>query len=176
MKYSDKVKLVESMGEVFASTPHVILASFSGLGVNQANELRAKVREAGGSYRVIKNRLAKRAAAGTPIEPLAESFSGPCALIWHADDPISIAKTLTDYAKANPQIELQAAVIDAKDVLDQAGVKQLATMPGLPELRAQLLALFQTPATTLVRLLGTPGTQLARVIDAHREAQGGGDE
>lgn len=174
MKYSDKVTFVEQLGEVFASTPHVVLASFSGLTVNQATELRGKVRDAGGSYRVIKNRLAKRAAAGTPVEELAASFEGPCALIWHADDPIVIAKTLSDYAKANPQIELKAALIDAKEMLDAEGVKQLATMPGLPELRAQLLSLIQTPATTLVRLLGTPGTQLARVIDAHREAQGEG--
>ena len=166
MERAQKVAAVERMNEGFNQNPHIILASFSGLTVNQANLLRGKVRDAGGSYTVIKNRLAKRAAAGTQIEPLIEKLSGPCALAMHADDPVLLAKTLSDFAKENPQIELIAGVVDSKDILDVAGVKQLAGMPGLPELRAQLLALIQTPATTLVRLLGTPGMQVARVIDA----------
>jgi large subunit ribosomal protein L10 len=80
---------------------------------------------------------------------------------------------LSEFAKENPQVELRAGVVDAAELLDTAGVKTLASLPGLPELRAQLLALIQTPATTLVRLLSTPGSQLARVIDARREAEGG---
>lgn len=170
MERAQKVAAVESLTEGFNQNPHIILASFSGLTVNQANVLRGKVRDAGGSYTVIKNRLAKLAAAGTDMEPLIEKFSGPCALAMHADDPVLLAKTLSDFAKENPQLALLAAVVDSKDLLDAAGVKQLAGMPGLPELRAQLLALVQTPATMIVRLLGTPATQIARVIDAKAEA------
>ncbi|MCP3981870.1 MAG: 50S ribosomal protein L10 [bacterium] len=173
MERSEKNSTVETLGELFNSAPHMVVASFSGLSVNQANELRTKVRAAGGSYRVIKNRLARLAAAGTPAEELSAAFAGPCAVAAHDSDPVALAKALADFAKANPAIELQAGLLDAKSTLDAAGVKRLSAMPSLEQLRAQLLALIQTPATTLVRLIGTPSTQLARVIDARREALGG---
>jgi large subunit ribosomal protein L10 len=161
------------MQEGFEQTPHVILTSFRGLSVNQANQLRRKIDGVGGQYHVIKNRLAKRAAAGTPMEPLAEQFRGPCALAMHSSDPVGLAKALAEFAKENPQLELLAGVVDAKDLVDAATVKQLAKLPGLVELRAQLLALIQTPATSLVRLLNTPGGQIAQVVDARRNALGG---
>jgi len=161
-----KIVLTEKMNKEFQGTPHVIFSTFSGLTVNQDTELRAKIRGVGGQYSVIKNRLAKRAAVGTPIEPLLGQFQGPCALALHESDPVSLAKTLSEFAKDNPQVELRAALIDAKELLDAAGVKQLAALPGLQELRGQLLSLVQMPATMLVRLLNTPGTQVARVLDA----------
>lgn len=169
MNRDDKVNLVEQLNQEFSSKPHMVLASFKGLTVNQANELRRKISGIGGTYRVIPNRMAKRAAAGTAAEGLSLSFSGPCAIAAHADDPVVLAKTLAVFAKENPQIELLAGLIDSKEVVDKAGVQHLATLPSLPELQAQLLATIQSPATTLVRLLNTPGTQLARVLDARRE-------
>ena len=173
MKRADKISTVEELNRTFSDTPHLILASFRGLSVNQANDLRSRVRAAGGSYRVIKNRLAKIAAADTPAQELAGSLGGPCAIATHDSDPIGLAKALSDFSKDNPQLELVAGLIDAKEQLDAKGVQQLASMPSLPELRAQLLSLIQTPATTLVRLIQTPGEQLARVVDARREALGG---
>ena len=172
MRRAEKTVSVEKIHEAFEQTPHVILASFRGLTVNQANELRSKIAEVGGHYRVIKNRLAKRAAAGTPVEGMSELFSGPCAIATHESDPVGLAKTLAEFAKANPQIELLAGVIDAKENLDAKSVNRLASMPGLPDLRAQLLALLQTPATTLLRLVNTPGSQVARVLDARRQKLG----
>jgi len=166
---SEKVGIVENMGEAFAKTPHIFLATFSGLKVNQVNELRTLVRNAGGKYTVIKNRLAKRAAPGTPMEKLAEQLTGPCAIATHESDPVALAKVLSEFGKKNPELEVLAGVVDGKDLLDRAGVKMLSKLPGLPELRAQILALIQTPATSLVRLLGTPNSQLARAIDARRE-------
>ena len=171
MNRAEKTAAVEQMNESFSTAPHVILTSFRGLSVNQANELRGKIRQAGGRFQVIKNRLAKRAASGTPVEPLAARLAGPCAVATHESDPVSLAKALADFNKANPQLELLAALVDATELLDADAVKQLALLPGLPELRAQLLCLIQTPATTLVRLLATPGTQVARVVDARREQQ-----
>jgi large subunit ribosomal protein L10 len=168
---AEKISLVESLNQEFSTKPHMVLASFNGLTVNQANALRRTISGIGGSYRVIPNRLAKRAAAGTGAEGLSPSFRGPCAIATHADDPVALAKVLAGFAKENPQVEIQAGLVDAREVLDQAGIKQLATLPSLPELQAQLLAMIQTPATTLVRLLGTPGTQLARVLDARQEEQ-----
>jgi large subunit ribosomal protein L10 len=170
----EKASAIERMKGSFTSTPHVILTAFQGLGANQANELRRRVRGAGGRFEVLKNRLAKRAAAGTPIAPLVDRFSGPCALASHRSDAVLLAKTLSEFSKDNPQLELVAGIIDARDVVDGKDVKRLASLPGLNELRAQLLSLIQTPATSLVRLLGTPGTQLARVLDAHAEKQGQG--
>lgn len=169
MNRAEKNAVVAELGEAFRESPHVILAHFQGLRVNQAVDLRRRIRGVGGGYRVVKNRLARRAAAGLGVERLADRFTGPCAVATHPSDPIALAKAVSDFAKDNPQLEVVAAVVDAAHLVDAAGVKQLAAMPGMPQLRAQLLALLQTPATTLVRLLQTPGTQLARVLAARRD-------
>lgn len=169
MLRSRKAEVVETLNREFGAHPHLFVAKYSGLSGTQVTELRSKVREIGGSYRVIKNRLAKRAASGTGAEGLAEVFSGPCAVAAHESDPVGLAKVLTGFAKDHPSLEVFAGVIDGAQVLDQGGVKQLSSLPGLPELRAQLLALINTPATTLARLVSTPGTQIARVVDARRE-------
>jgi len=166
---TEKSAAVARMNERFAASPHVVVATFRGLTVNQTTELRGRVRRAGGRIHVIKNRLAKRAAVGTPVEPLLGHFTGPCALATHGSDPVGLAKVLADFSKANPQVELVAGIVDGQAVLNQQGLKSLALLPGMPELRAQLLRLIQTPATQLVRLLGTPGTQIARVLDARSE-------
>ena len=171
----DKVAAVKKMNEAFQSAPHIILASFRGLTVNQANVLRRKIDGAGGRYSVVKNRLAKLAAAGTHVEKLADKLTGPCALITHDSDPVAVAKALTEFTKDNPQVEVVAAVLDGEAVIDASAVSHLAKLPGMPELRAQLLAMLNTPATTLVRLLGTPASQLARVLDARVQAEGGGE-
>ncbi len=171
MDRAEKVAAVERMNQTFSAANHIILTSFRGLNVNQATELRDQIRRAGGRMQVVKNRLAKLAAKGTAAELLIDKFSGPCALATHESDPVLLAKTLAEFNKQNPQLELLAGVIDAKELLDKTGVKQLASLPGLQELRAMLLRLIQTPATQLVRLLGTPATELARVLDAHREQQ-----
>ncbi len=171
MNREQKIAAVERLQRVFAAAPHLVLARFGGLTVNQEGELRRRLDRAGGGYVVIKNRLAKRAAAGTPLESLRERLTGPCAVATHPSDAVELAKVLTGFVKDNPQLELLAAVVDARETLEPAGVKRLAALPALPELRSQLLALIQTPATMLTRLLVTPATQLARVVDARRESQ-----
>jgi len=166
---ADKTRSVDELKQTFAESPHVVLATFRGLSVNQSTLLRNKIRGIGGNYRVIKNRLAKLAAAGTPAEELAQAFSGPCAVATHRDDPVGLAKALAEFIKDNPQLEVLGGLVDAQSTIDAQGFKTLASMPGALELRAQLLALINTPATTLVRLLNTPASQLGRVIDARRE-------
>ena len=173
MNRTEKTAQIDELHVTFRDHPHVILATFRGMPVNLTNELRRKVGGVGGSYRVIQNRLARRAAAGTAAEQLASRFRGPCALMAHRTDPIALAKVLTDFAKAHPGIEVLAGVVDASALAEPATIRALATMPGLPQLRAQLLALVLTPATMLVRLLGTPAAQMARVVDARREAIAG---
>ncbi len=176
MRRAKKDAMIESLNKQFSENPHIIVASFNGLSANNANGLRRKIDETGGAIRVIRNRLAKRAAAGTPVEALIGEFEGPCALLSHKDDPVGLAKAVAGFVKDNPQVALKSGLIDGREQLDAAGLTALSKMAALPELRAQMLALFQTPATTLARLLGTPGTQLARVIDANREQQGDGGE
>ena len=176
MKRTEKEAAVAQMNQLFQDSPHMFVASYRGLTVNQASELRNKIRSIGGRYQVVKNRLAKRAMQGTHAEPLGEKFDGPCGVAMHESEPVVLAKALAEFAKDyKEQIRLLAGLVDSKDVIDAEGVEQLSKLPGLPELRAQLLALFQTPATQLVRLLGTPATQLARVVDARVEAGGGAE-
>lgn len=176
MNRADKISVAEQLSAAFHQSPHVILTSFRGLSVNQSTELRRQIRAAGGSYRVIKNRIAKRAAQGTAAEKLVDRLTGPCGVALHESDPVALAKTVEAFVKDNPQVSVVAGVVDAKDLLDSEAVKALSKLPGLPELRAQLLSVIQMPAMTLVRLIQTPGAQLARVVDARREAMGEGTE
>lgn len=169
MERTQKSSTVEAMAGEFRQAPHVFVTDFRGLTANQSVELRRRIRRTGGTYRVVKNRLAKRAAAGTAAEHVSSHLVGTRGVACHATDPVALAKVLAEFAKENPQLQLVAAVVDAKSVVGADGIKALATLPGLPELRAQFLALLLTPATQLVRLLGTPATQMARALDARRE-------
>jgi large subunit ribosomal protein L10 len=171
---ADKTNVVESLQERFKATPHVILADYKGMTAGQATELRRKIRVVGGSYVVLKNRLARRGSEGTAVGKIADRLKGPCGLASHATDPVALAKVVTEFAKDNPQLRLVACVVDAATVYGVDGIKQLATLPGKQELRAQFLALINTPATRLVRLINTPAGQVARAIGARREKLEGG--
>jgi len=171
---AQKNAAVATMAEQFQKAQHVFITDFRGLTANQSADLRRKIRAAGGSYEVVKNRLARRASAGTPAAKLADRLVGSCGLAAHASDPVALAKVLADFNKDNPQLRLVAGVVDGRDVVDGEGIKVLSKLPGLSGIRAQILALVQTPATMLVRLLATPGSQVARALDARREKLEGG--
>jgi len=175
VRRTEKIAAIEQLSGRFREAPHVFVTSFSGMTVRQATELRKRIRAAGGTYQVVKNRLAKRATAGTAMEPLAPSLTGPRAVAFHETDPLVLAKVLSEFAATNPQLEIIAGVIDAKSVLDPARVSALAKLPGLPELRARLLCVIQTPATMLVRMISAPATQVAGVVAArNRKMEGQG--
>jgi len=169
MNRSEKAAAVDQLAESFRAVPHVILTDYRGMTAGQATDLRRKIRAAGGTYKVLKNRLARRGAEGTALGKIADRLKGTCGLAAHPSDPVGLAKVVSEFAKENPQLKLVACVVDAKDVYGAEGIKQLATLPALPELRAQLLALIQTPASQLVRLINTPAGQMARAIDARRD-------
>jgi large subunit ribosomal protein L10 len=171
---TEKSAAVDALSQLFRATPHVILTDFKGLTASEATDLRRKIRAAGGTYRVLKNRLARRGAAGTSLEKLAPRLKGPCGLAAHPTDPVALAKVLSEFAKENTRLQLVAAVVDAKDVYENKDIKTLAALPSLPQLRAQMLSLINTPATQLVRLLNTPAGQVARAIDARRGTLEGG--
>jgi len=171
---TEKTTVVESLAERFRATPHVILADYKGMTAGQSTDLRRKIRSVGGTYIVLKNRLARRGAEGNAVGKIADRLKGTCGLAAHASDPVALAKVVSEFAKEIPQFRLLACVVDSKDVYGPEGIKQLATLPGRQELRATLLALINTPATQLVRLLNTPAGQMARAIDARREKLEGG--
>ena len=169
MNRTEKQELVEELHQEFEAAPHIVLVDFRGLSVPAATEFRRKVKAAGSRYRVVKNRLARRAAKGTSLEKLESAFAGTTGIAWTGEDPVALAKVLVDFAKDYPALALKAGVVAGEQVLDAEGVKALSTMPSLPEMRASFLGLLQAPATKLVRLLSTPGTQMAQVLKAHQD-------
>lgn len=173
MNRTEKQQLIDGLHGEFGASPHAVLVDFRGLSVPAVTEFRRRVRKAGSRYRVVKNSLALRAIKGTPLEGLASKFEQTTGIAYTGTDPVSLAKVLVDFAKEHPQLVVKGAVVSGSQVLDADGVKALSAMPSLPELRARLLGLLQTPASQLVRLLSTPAQQMARVLKAHQEKQEG---
>ena len=171
MNRSEKETAVADLHAEFEKTPHAVLLDFRGLSVPAATAFRRKIRESGSTYRVVKNSLALRAVKGTPLEKLSEHFDEMTGVAYSGGDPVALAKTILDFARDEPALRAKAGLVEGAQLLDSDGVKALSEMPSLPELRAQLLGLFQQPATMLVRLLSTPATQLARVLEERRKKE-----
>lgn len=170
MLKSEKEELIKELNEKFAKAETAIVAEFSKLNVETVTRLRKKFREGKVDYKVLKNTLAKRAAKGTPVEVIADDFVGPVAVAISYDDVIAPAKILAEFIKDLESVKIRSGVVQGRRI-DAEGVKALAKMPGLPELRSQLLGLFNQPASMLARIIGTPGSQLARVIQANVDQQ-----
>nr|WP_255653801.1 MULTISPECIES: 50S ribosomal protein L10 [Myxococcus] len=170
---SEKEEMIKELHEKFSRTKSAIVAEFSKVDVETVTKLRKKFREGGVEYKVIKNTLARRAAQGTDVAVIADDFTGPVALCLSYGDVVAPAKILTEFTKdLEDKIKIRTAVVDGRKV-DVNGVKQLAKLPGLNELRAQLLGMLNQPAGKLVRTIAAPGSQLARVVQAHADkAQG----
>ena len=135
----EKQALVESYQSGLARAPHVFLIDYKGISVPQATELRQKLRETGGSYVVVKNRLALRAIEGAALEGLSAHFQGPTAAAFCDDDPISLAKALTEFAKEAPALDLKAGLVDGQQVVPNAGTD-------LTDAARELLAHEDAPA------------------------------
>ena len=168
MERAQKQKLVESLKEALADTACVVVTHQSGLSVAEATQLRRQVREAGASFKVTKNRLAVRALAGTPYEALTELFRGPTAIAF-SHDPVAAAKVVVAFANRNDKLRIVGGGLPGQKI-DEAGVRSLASLPSLDELRGKLVGLLQTPATRLAVVLAAPAGQIARVLAAHAES------
>ena len=168
MNRAEKNSQIEDLHSRLVAAGSAFLIDMTGMKVNEVTDLRRKIKATSGSCKVVKNRLAARAAKGTGAESLVGRFKGPIGLVTHPTDPVVLAKVLEDFGKDNPKLAVRAAAVDGK-LAEPAEVKILATLPGLPELRATLLGTFNAPASTLVRLLNTPGSQLARALDERRK-------
>lgn len=168
MNRTEKEQVIGELHEKMAKAKAAIVAEPKGLNVAVVTDLRKKLRDAKIDYRIVKNTLAARAAKGTPVEPVADRFVGPTALVMSYDDVVTPAKLLADFMKDRENFVIRTAIIEGK-VVDAKGVQALAKLPGLKELRGQIAAMIAQPATKLARLVGTPGQQLARVVGARRE-------
>ncbi|MDT3687053.1 MAG: 50S ribosomal protein L10 [Pseudorhodoplanes sp.] len=165
MNRTEKAESVAALKEVFQTSSVVVVAHYSGLTVAQLQTLRRQMRQAGASVKVAKNRLAKIALEGSDVATIASLLKGP-TLIAYSGDPVSAPKVAVDFAKANEQFVILGGAM-GKTSLDLNGVKQLASLPSLDELRAKLVGLIQAPATKLAQLANAPAGKLARVIQAH---------
>ena len=140
------------------------LVEFKGLTVVAVDDLRRKVRDAGGTYRVVKNTLARKATEGTGLERVASSFRGPTAVVRADAEPARIAKTLTDFAKTNPALVLKAGLMEGV-ALDAEQCKAIADLPSREELLSKLLFLLKSPMQRLASVLAAPSRNLAVVLD-----------
>ena len=155
--------------EVFSNAASVVVTHNLGLTVAEMTDLRNRMNEAGGSVKVAKNRLAKLALEGTSKAGIADLLKGPTVLMY-ADDPVVPAKIVAEFAKKNKKIEILGGALEAS-VLDANGVKALADLPSLDEMRATLIGLIQSPAQKIASVLSAPGGQIARVLNARAEKE-----
>ncbi|HTQ72517.1 MAG TPA: 50S ribosomal protein L10 [Acidocella sp.] len=166
----EKREFVAELSAVFADTSMVIVTRNEGMTVAGVTELRRKMRAAGVSFKVAKNRLALLALQGTRFDGISPLMKGPTALAWSAD-PVAVAKVAVDFAKTNDKFVLVGGALGSQ-VLNADGIKALSELPSLDSLRAKILGLIQAPATKVAGVLQAPAGQLARVFSAYADSKG----
>ncbi|MBO34230.1 MAG: 50S ribosomal protein L10 [Rhodospirillaceae bacterium] len=169
MDRTEKEEVVASLKQTFEDSEIVVVTHYSGLTVADMTDLRGRMREAGASFKVTKNRLTRLALQGTKFEDLSDLMSGPTALAY-STDPVAAAKIAVNYSKDNEKLVILGGVFNGQS-LDVDGVNTLAKLPSLDELRGKLVGMIQTPATRIAGVLQAPAGQVARVIGAY--GQGG---
>ena len=165
MDRSQKADLVTELKNVFTETSVVVVTRNLGLTVAQSTDLRLKMRDAGAQFKVAKNRLALIALEGSKYSPIGDLLTGPTALATSID-PVAAAKVAVDFAKTNDRFEIVGGAM-GETLLDVNGIKALAALPSLDQLRATIIGLVQAPATKIARTVSEPGAQLARVFGAY---------
>jgi large subunit ribosomal protein L10 len=166
---TEKAEVVSDLNKVFADAGSVVVAHYSGMTVAEMGELRARMRAAGASFRVAKNRLAVRALQGTAVEAISHLFKGPTGIAI-SSDPIAASKVAVAYAKDNDKLVILGGSVGVT-TLDANGVKALASLPSLDELRGKIVGLLVAPATKIAGIVQAPAGQLARVIGAYSKKE-----
>ena len=167
MDRAQKEKLVEELGQIFASSGVVVVAHYVGMTVAQMQDLRAKMREVGGSVRVAKNTLAKIALEGLPAAKMGDLLSGMTVMAF-SEDPVAAAKVAEAYAKTNDKFVILGGAM-GDTVLDQAGVKAVASMPSREELIAQIVSCIGAPASNIAGAIGAPASNIAGILSTIEE-------
>ncbi|MGN6363684.1 50S ribosomal protein L10 [Asticcacaulis taihuensis] len=167
MDRAKKAESIEELKSVFAESGSVVVTQYSGMTFVEMSELRNRLRKEGAVLKVFKNRLAQKALNGSVGEKGDALFKGPVARVY-SGDPVNAAKISSQYAKENDKLKIIGGIMGT-DVLNEAGVKALATLPSLDELRGKLIGLLQAPATKIAGVLQAPAGAVARVIAAHAE-------
>ncbi len=164
MDRAEKKELIETLHASLKDTGTIVVAHYAGMTVAHMTDFRKRVRDAGGSVKVTKNRLAKLALKDTDAAGIIDLFKGP-TVVAYSKDPVAAARVAVKYAKDNDKLVILGGTM-GKNVLDPSGVKALADLPSLDELRAKLIGLLNAPATKIARTVMEPGAKLARVIQA----------
>jgi large subunit ribosomal protein L10 len=159
-----KKEELDALKKDLADVKNLFVAQFQGMTVSQDTELRTKIRETKSKYRVVKNTLAKKAAEGTPAEGVTKSFDGSTAIAYNAADPVSLAKALTAYAKANPLFVFKAGMVEGR-VINLADISSIAAMPSKEEIIAKLLYLLNAPAQRIAVATNGVARNLAVVLN-----------
>ena len=165
MDRAEKKELVETLNAVFKAANVVVVAHYSGLTVAQMQTLRRQMKQVGATVKVAKNRLAKIALDGTDVASIAPLLRGP-TLIAYSGDPVAAPKAAVDFAKGHERFVILGGAM-GKTALNPDGVKALASLPSLDELRAKLVGLIQAPATKIAQVVTAPAAKVARVVQAY---------
>ena len=165
MERAAKAAQVTELKEVFKTTNTVVVAHYAGLTVAQMQVLRKQARQAGTTVKVAKNRLAKIALEGSDVASIGSLLKGP-TVIAYSNDPVGASKVAVDFAKAHEKFVILGGAM-GKTALDLNGVKALAALPSLDELRAKLVGLLMAPATKIAQLTNAPAAKVARVVQAY---------
>ena len=169
MDRAQKEKVVEELGQIFESSGVVVVAHYEGMTVAQMQDLRARMRDSGGSVRVAKNTLAKIALEGKPCESMAKLLTGMTVLAY-SEDPVAAAKVADAYAKTNDKFVILGGAM-GKDALDPAGVKAVAQMPSREELIAQIASCIGAPASNIAGAIGAPASNIAGILKTLEERE-----
>ena len=169
MDRAQKEQVVEELGQIFASSGVVVVAHYEGMTVAEMQDLRAQMREAGGSVRVAKNRLAKIALEGSPAASIASYLTGMTVLAF-SDDPVAAAKVADKYAKDNDRFVILGSAM-GDSALDPAGVKAVAQMPSREELIASIVACLGAPASNIAGAIGAPASNIAGILTTLEERE-----
>ena len=167
MDRAQKEKLVEELGQIFESSGVVVVSHYAGLTVAEMQDLRARARDAGGSVRVAKNRLAKIALEGKPCESMADLLTGMTVLTY-SEDPVAAAKVAEDYAKENQKFEILGGAM-GENALDRAGVEAVSKMPSREELIATIAGMLGAPASNIAGAIGAPASNIASILSTIEE-------
>ena len=167
MDRAQKEKVVEELGQIFESSGVVVVAHYAGLTVAEMQDLRARMRDAGGSVRVAKNRLAKIALEGKPGAAMADLLTGMTVLAY-SEDPVAAAKVMEGYAKDNQKLEILGGAM-GETALDRAGVKAVSEMPSREELIASIVSQIGAPAANIAGAIGAPASNIASILSTIEE-------